>query len=89
MIKLAGNRIPELYLKFMMPPFFWLIAFGLYLGRYLRFNSWNVVNHPFRVVNQSLDALFCKDAIGFTMIFAVFMWLVYLTLVNFNSKEKI
>jgi uncharacterized membrane protein len=88
-IKLVRNRIPDLYLRLMLPPFFWLIAFGLYLGRYLRFNSWNVVNHPFRIVNQSFEALFSKDTIGFTLIFAVFMWLVYLTLVNFNSKEKI
>jgi uncharacterized membrane protein len=88
-LKLIRNRIPQLYLNFILPAFFWLVAFGLYLGRYLRFNSWNVVNHPFRVAHKSFDALFCKDTIGFTLIFAAFMWFVYLTLVNFNSKEKI
>jgi len=88
MLKLVRNMIPESYLKYILPAFFWLMAFGLYLGRYLRFNSWNVVNHPFRVVNRSFDALFCKDTIAFTLIFAAFMWFVYLTLVNFNNKEK-
>lgn len=88
MIKLIKNRISGMSLNFILPAFFWLVAFGLYLGRYLRFNSWNVVNHPFRVMNKSFDTLFCKDTIGFTLIFAAFMWFVYLTLVNFNSREK-
>jgi len=89
MINLLREHISESYFKFILPAFFWLMAFGLYLGRYLRFNSWNVVNHPFRVVRKSFDTLFFTDTIGFTLIFGAFMWLVYLTLVNFNSKQKI
>ncbi len=88
MIKLAKEQIDHTYIKFILPLFFWLIAFGLYLGRYLRFNSWDIVNHPFRLANKSFNSLLHKDTIAFTVIFAVFMWLVYLTLVNFNSKEK-
>jgi len=89
MIRLLKDKIPSYHLKIILPAFFCLIAFGLYLGRYLRFNSWNVVNHPFRLVHKSYNSLFCKDTIGFILIFATFMWFVYLTLVNFNSKEKI
>lgn len=88
MIKLAKEQVDYSYLKYILPLFFWLIAFGLYLGRYLRFNSWDIVNHPFRLAHKSFDSLFHKDTIAFTVIFAVFMWFVYLTLVNFNSKEK-
>jgi uncharacterized membrane protein len=88
MINSLKEHIRESYFKFILPAFFWLMAFGLYLGRYLRFNSWNVVNHPFRLMHQSFDSLFYKDTLGFTLIFGAFMWFVYLTLVNFNSKEK-
>lgn len=88
MIKLAKEHIHHSYLNYILPVFFWVIAFGLYLGRYLRFNSWDIVNHPFRLAYKSFDSLFQKDTIAFTVIFAAFMWFVYLTLVNFNSKEK-
>lgn len=88
MMKVFKKHIADHYFKYIMPFFFWLVAFGLYLGRYLRFNSWNVINHPFRLVNQSLDSLFEKNTLAFTFIFAAFMWFVYLTLINFNSKEK-
>ena len=87
-IALTKTKMPENYFQFILPVFFSVIAFGLYMGRYLRFNSWDIVHHPFRLVYRSYNALFCKDAIGFTLIFAVFMWFVYLTLVTFNSKEK-
>lgn len=89
MINLLREHIRETYFKFILPAFFWLMAFGLYLGRYLRFNSWDIVNHPFRLAHKSFNTLFYTDTIGFTLIFGAFMWLVYLTLVNFNTKEKI
>jgi len=88
MIRIFKKHISEKYLLFLLPILFCVIAFGLYLGRYLRFNSWDVVQHPFRLMAESFNCLFCKDAIGFVIIFAAFMGLVYLTLTNFNPKEK-
>lgn len=61
------------YVAIITPFIFWLISFGLYLGRYLRFNSWNVVNHPFQLMRQSFDILFEKDTIAFTFIFSIFL----------------
>lgn len=89
MIKLVRAQLGDPYINYILPLFFWIIAFGLYLGRYLRFNSWDIVNHPFRLAHKSFDSLFHKETIAFTVIFAAFMWFVYLTLVNFNSKEKV
>ena len=80
------KHLPGNYLNFSLPVLFLVIAFGLYLGRYLRFNSWDVMNHPFRLVKASYHTLLTKDTVGFTIIFAAFMWLVYLTLIHFNSK---
>ena len=32
-----------------------LCAYGIYIGRYLRFNSWDVVSNPFSLLSQMLD----------------------------------
>jgi len=77
MLGILKQYINPVYMAIITPAIFWLISFGLYLGRYLRFNSWNVVNHPFMVVRQSFDILFEKDTIGFTLIFSIFLAFMY------------
>lgn len=69
------------------PVIFWLISFGLYLGRYLRFNSWDIV-HPFRLARASFGILMEKDTIGFTLIFSAFLWLLYYLTLSMNQNEK-
>lgn len=32
--------------------FFWLVAIALYLGRYKRWNSWNLITHPTEIVSD-------------------------------------
>ena len=50
MLKLLTNRMPQLYVTIITPFIFWLVAYGLYLGRYLRFNSWDIVQDRKSVV---------------------------------------
>jgi uncharacterized membrane protein len=88
MFAILKAHVSEMVFTLLIPVVFWLIAFGLYLGRYLRFNSWNVVNHPFRLMRQSFDILFEKDTIGFTLIFSVFMWFMYYITLQMHQNEK-
>jgi uncharacterized membrane protein len=77
MFGMLQKYVKPAYVAIITPFVFWLISFGLYLGRYLRFNSWNVVNHPFLLMRQSFDILFEKDTIAFTFIFSIFLAFLY------------
>jgi uncharacterized membrane protein len=77
MFEILQKYVSPLWVTIITPFVFWLISFGLYLGRYLRFNSWNVINHPFQLMKQSTQVLFEKDAIAFTFIFSVFLGFLY------------
>ena len=88
MLSILKAYVSPILFTLVTPFIFWLISFGLYLGRYLRFNSWNVVNHPFQLMRQSFDILFEKDTIGFTLIFTVFMWFLYYITLCMNQNEK-
>lgn len=88
MLSILKAYVSPILFTLVTPFIFWLISFGLYLGRYLRFNSWNVVNHPFQLMRQSFDILFEKDTIGFTLIFSVFMWFLYYITMCMNQNEK-
>ncbi len=87
MFELLQNNIKPFYVTVITPFVFWLISFGLYLGRYMRFNSWDII-HPFHLLKSSFAILFQKDTIGFTCVFSFFMWFMYMILVQFNKHEK-
>ena len=58
-------------------------SFGIYLGRFLRTNSWHVVTHPLRVIDDVLRATEAGERQGmaaFSLTFFVFSTAVYLML---------
>jgi len=65
-------------------PVMWLNALGVFIGRYWRFNSWDVVTNPFRLILDILDLIMhpltYKNAFGMIFCFSVFMTLLYLTI---------
>jgi uncharacterized membrane protein len=83
----------ELVLKFILNktlsiPFMflimWLCGLGIYIGRYLRFNSWDVVTNPFSLAGELIGLLIHpfqnSIAWGMTGCYAVFMTLAYYTI---------
>jgi uncharacterized membrane protein len=62
-------------------PIMCLNAWGIYIGRYLRFNSWDVITNPFALFADIADMLFhpLHYKIAWSMIacFSVFMTLMY------------
>ncbi|MBA2612182.1 MAG: DUF1361 domain-containing protein [Bacteroidetes bacterium] len=56
-------------------------SYGIYLGRYLRFNSWDVVFNPFHLAKQMLTSVFnenCyKETFAVTITFTIFLYLVF------------
>jgi uncharacterized membrane protein len=62
----------------------WLSAFGIYIGRYLRYNSWDVVTDPFSLAGEIMNMIFHPlqngYAWGMTLLYSVFMTFLYFTI---------
>jgi uncharacterized membrane protein len=62
----------------------WLNAFGVYIGRFLRFNSWDIVTDPFSLVTEIADMVIHPFdntyTWGMTLCYSVFMTLLYFTI---------
>lgn len=62
----------------------WLNAFGIYIGRYLRYNSWDIIMQPFSLFNEMLQIIIHpfqnKMEWGMIMVWAVFMTLLYMSI---------
>ena len=58
-----------------------LSSFGIYLGRYLRFNSWDVLTNPltlfYDIVNRLLHPFSFPGTWGVTLVFGVFLLIGY------------
>lgn len=66
---------------FFIYPIMFLNAFGVYVGRFLRFNSWDVVSNPFGLAQDIAYLLFhpIRNRFDWSMIlcYAIFMTLIY------------
>jgi uncharacterized membrane protein len=85
---LYGNRYSILFLVVVM----WLNAFGIYLGRYLRFNSWDIIGRPFSLFEEILEVIFHpvrnRMEWGMITIWAAFMALFYITIKAMSHQVK-
>lgn len=68
----------------------WLSAFGIYIGRFLRFNSWDVITDPISLVGEIIDMILHplenSFAWGMTLCYSVFMTLVYFTIKKLSES---
>lgn len=55
----------------------YLISFGVYLGRILRFNSWDILSNPIKLFTAILKSLDNIHVYGFTLLFGTFVLIVY------------
>jgi len=62
----------------------WLNAFGIYIGRYLRFNSWDIITDPFSLFGEIFSIVFNpydhRWVWAMTICFSFFMLIIYYTI---------
>ncbi len=75
---------------FFIYPIMWLNTFGIYIGRYLRYNSWDVISNPLGLTQDLIYLIIhpIRNRFDWSMIFcfSIFMTLLYLTIKKL-SKE--
>lgn len=68
----------------------WLCSFGIYIGRFLRFNSWDVITDPFSLAGEIMDMVIHPFAYsyawGMTLCYAAFMTLLYFTIKKISES---
>ena len=92
---LAPKPVSELNFSALLNLIFlsiFLSSFGVYLGRYQRWNSWDLFTKPFTFFKSMTLQLFEPSAlitsIGVTGLFTMFVSLSYLTFYSLNNQKN-
>lgn len=68
-------------------------SFGIYIGRYLRFNSWDVLTNPFSLFNEiavrMLHPFHYASVWAMTFMYSIFLVIAYLTFTHFPARKSI
>jgi len=79
--KIIGNKISRYIMPFVSFCLLFLGSFGIYLGRYLRWNSWDIISEPFNLFfdigDRILNPLQHKGTWGMTLFMFIFLNMIY------------
>lgn len=83
-----GKKISGIFMLFS----FFLCAFGMYMGRYLRWNSWDILINPDDIAGDILGmVLYPFDHFktwAITFLFGTFLYVMYYTVKHFITNKQ-
>ena len=92
MYRFLRNFFPPLVSQLSISLIIYLCAFGVYLGRYLRFNSWDILTHPGYLFSQIFDrVLFPMDhpkTWAMTLVYGTLLCLGWMLMNLFAEKPE-
>ncbi|WP_136464882.1 DUF1361 domain-containing protein [Flagellimonas onchidii] len=76
-VELLSSAVSKKWIQFLVFCICILSGFGIYLGRFLRFNSWDLLFKPEHLFLEVLGSLTYPYAYLMTFSFGLFLWIIF------------
>jgi len=80
--------LPKKKTRYVVPVVFFLCGYGIYIGRFLRFNSWDIITDPLQLISVSIRHFLLPHEYlsvwKFTVLFAIMLVIIYHSLKQFS-----
>lgn len=87
LLKMYSEKVSWIIVVFIS----FLSGYGIYLGRFERWNSWDIVTHPFKlfrhIFGNFLDPEVLPRLLGVTLSFGLFLIIGYVTIYFLSNKK--
>ncbi|MBC3757434.1 DUF1361 domain-containing protein [Hyunsoonleella sp. SJ7] len=92
MLAILRTHLRKHVVTFLAPTLLFLSAFGIYLGRFLRYNSWEIIQHPTSLFNDIFQIILNPsqhvEPWFFTLIFGTFLNLGFWVFQSLNESQN-
>jgi uncharacterized membrane protein len=92
MEKIISGNIFKIHELLFLYPLMWMNAFGVYIGRYLRYNSWELLTNPLQLIKDIfiilLHPIENRNALSMVFCYSVLMTLFYLTVKRISKAVR-
>jgi uncharacterized membrane protein len=89
--EILNTSIKPFYVKIVSIGLLFLGSFGIYMGRFLRWNSWDIITEPFSLIydikNSIINPFSHLKVWGFTIFMGLFLNMVYWSLRLIRSRK--
>lgn len=81
--KITNQIISSKFMDFLILIICYLCGFGIFLGRMLRFNSWELASNPLQLIVNATEIFLEPETILFSANFGLFIYITFKTKKNF------
>jgi len=74
---IIANYTSPLFIRLIIPSICFLCGIGIYLGRILRYNSWDILSNPTELFQDMMSSLLSTHALLFSFYFGIYIYLFY------------